>query len=440
MGQRLGMNTTSHNIANASTPGFSRQRVDLVASMPLPVQGGYIGTGVLADHIGRIRERFIDQQIRSSNDLLGDASAQYSILSQVEALVNEPSDVGLGNALNEFFLAFQNLAVRPEESSSRNAVLQQGTLLTQKFYSLNNSLTQLRDNLIDDVKLKIQKVNQLTKELSDLDIMIVSAAAVGSDPSDLKDSRDLKLEELSRLVNTKVSEDERGSIMVSVGGTVISSRGGAVALRVQVTGSQIAIVGDISGSEVRAPSGELGGAMKIYNTTLPDYMAKLDQIAATLISRVNTLHSGGRGLGSPAPTGLNFFTGTTAQSIAVNSSVLSNTDNIAASADGAPGNNQTAMAIAAVQNEKLMSGNSISISQFYNGWVSTIGASINSAEGTSKAQELVLQQMENQRNQVSSVSLDEEMVNLMKYQRAFDAAARVVATVDDLFQTILDMR
>ena len=129
--QQTGMNVTSHNIANANTIGYSRQRVDLIATLPVPGLGGLLGTGVTVDHIGRIRDAFIDQQIRLANSSYGDASARQTILSQIEVTLNEPSDGGLGSAITKFFNSFQDLAVHPEESGPRNAVVQQGTMLAQ---------------------------------------------------------------------------------------------------------------------------------------------------------------------------------------------------------------------------------------------------------------------------------------------------------------------
>lgn len=437
--QRAGMEITSHNVANAGTKGYSRQRVEFQATPPEKTPLGLIGTGVTTIHIGRVRERFIDQQIRNANDTFGESSKQQNVLSLVEAVINEPSDTGLNGALSKFFNAFQNLSLHPEETSTRNDVLQQGVLLAQSFQRLSTSLVQLKSDLLNDVNAKLDRVNQLTQEISNLDVQITAITSSNYDPSDAKDQLDLKLDELSQLVPIKVSEDQRGSLMVSIGGTMVASRAGAVALKSLVSGTTVKIVGEISGKDVNVGSGELGGILKSHNTIIPGYQAKLNQVAAALISRVNTLHAAGFGLGPPPPTGNNFFAGTDATDIAVDPVIVSNVSNIAASVDGLSGDNQIAVAIAHVENEKLLNGNTMTISQTYRGLVSEIGSDITSSGNIAKAQELVLTQLENQRSAVSGVSIDEEMTNLIKFQRSFDAAARIVTTANDMFQTILDL-
>lgn len=437
--QRAGMNVTSHNIANASTTGYSRQRVEFQATAPERTSLGLLGTGVTTQHIGRVRERFIDQQIRSASDTLGESSTQQSILGQIEAVVNEPSDTGLSSALTGFFNAFQSLALHPEETSSRNEVLQKGIQLGRSFQRLSNSLSQLRSDLLDDVDSKLDRINQLTEEISDLDVQITAMTTAGLDPSDAKDQLDLKIDELSKLASTKVSEDQSGSVMISIGGTMVASRAGSVALKSDASGGTLKIVMAASGREVPIGSGELGGLLKIYNTTIPGYQSSLNEIASALIDRVNTVHAGGYGLGSPPTTGENFFSGTDATNIVVDSAITSNINAIAASATGDPGNNDTALALAGVQDELLVNGSTKTLAQAYRGLVSTIGSDIQSAENTANAQELVLEQLENQRSAVSGVSIDEEMTSLIKYQRSFEAAARVVTTVDDMFETVLNL-
>lgn len=439
MAQQVGIGVTSNNIANASTPGYSRQRVDLVATEPSRETAGLLGTGVMAKHVGRIRERFIDQQVRLAHHSLAQASTQQRILGQIEAMLNEPSDAGLSAAINRFLNAFQNLAIHPEETATRNDVLQQGVLLTHSFRRLSSGLKQLRSDLVDDINAQLARVNSLTKEISDLDVQITNAKAVGLDASNAKDQRDSKLEELSKLANISVSEDSRGSVMVSLGGTMLASRAGSVALKALRVGDEIRIVSDQSNNPIAVSSGQLGGVLRLYNTTIPSYLAKLDQIAAALIQRVNTLHAAGFGIGNPPPTGNNFFSGADAESIGIDPIIQSGVNNIAASEDGMPGNNRVALAIAAVGNEPLLNGNTVTVLQSYNSLVSEVGSLLNAADTTQSLQELVLAQLENQRSAVSGVSLDEEMTNLIKFQRSFDAAARVVNAVNELFETILKM-
>jgi flagellar hook-associated protein 1 FlgK len=439
MSQQVGINVTSHNIANASTPGYSRQRVSLTTTPALRETYGFLGTGVQAQSIGRLRDAYLDQQIRYSNGAMSSATAQQGVLTQVEASFNEPSDAGLSAVMSQFFNAWQDLSTHPEDSSARNSVIQQGTLLSQSFQRLHTELTQIGASLIDDVNVKIGSINQLTAEISDLNNRITSAAASGGEPSDLEDQRDLKIEELSKLANIQVSIDTNGTANVSIGGMTVASSTGSIPLTAEQVGGQIQIFTAKDHIQVNVTSGEVGGELKMYNTTIPGYLSRLDELAGALIDHVNALHSAGYGLGTPPSTGVNFFSGTSAADISVDAAVAADPSLVAASQDGTPGDNSVALAIANAANDKVMTGNTLTLSQFYNGLASSVGSDINAVSGTADSQQLVLAQLENQRQSVSGVSLDEEMTNLIQYQRAYDAAARLVNTANQMFQTVIDM-
>ncbi len=439
MTQQVAINVTGHNISNASTDGYSRQRVSLTETPALWERYGYLGTGVQVSSIDRMRDSFLDGQVRTSNGLESAATTQQQILSQVEASFNEPSDAGLSSTMTQFFNAWQTLSTHPEDSSSRNAVVQQGTLLAQSFQRLHSELTQEHDSLRDDIAAKLTSINQLTSEIADLNNKITSATAAGGVPNDLEDERDLKLDELSKLANISVSKDSGGAVMVSIGGMVVASRGGAVALSSQEANGQMQIVTAKDQVPVSVTSGELGGELNVFNTTLPGYLSKLDELAGALINRVNTLHSAGYGLGTPPSTGIAFFSGTGAADMAVNANVAADPNLVAASQDGNAGDNQVALAIANVANDKVLTGNTLTVSQFYSGLASSVGSDITGVQSTSNAQQLVLTQLENQRSSVSGVSLDEEMTNLIQYQHSYDAAARLVTIANNMFETVLNM-
>ena len=437
--QQIGIAVTSHNVSNASTPGYSRQQVTLVPTLASKETFGYLGTGVMAESVTRIRDKFLDQQVQYSNSATGEADMQQQILSQVEASINEPSDAGLSSAMTNFFNSFQDLSLHPEESTARNGVIQQGTLMSDTFHRLHNEISQLQSSLVDDASAKVTQINQLTSEISDLDVRITNAGANGAEPSDLLDQRDLRIEELSKLANVTVGTDPKCSVMVSIGNTMVASRAGSVPLSVVQTGSQINIATSSGNVPVTIGGGELGGVQQLANTTLPGYLSQLDTLAGAMINRVNALHSTGYGTGTPPPTGVTFFSGTTAADIAVNPAVASDPSMVAASADGTSGNNDIALAISNIVNEPLLSGNTLTLAQYYNGVASGVGSAINGAEAVQNSQQLIMSQLESQRSSVSGVSLDEEMTNLIQYQRAYQAAARLVNTTNEMFQSIIDM-
>jgi len=437
--QSTAMNVTSHNIANANSPGYTRQRVDLAATMPLKDMSGFlIGTGVSVAAIERLRDRFIDNQFRQTNSSLGSATMRHTVLSQIEAGLSEPSENGIQALLTGFFNSFQELASHPEESSARQAVLQQANRLVSAFNRIAGTFTAQRMTVAEDTTSKVNRINELTRRIAELNRQITNAQNAGNVPSDLMDQRDRALDQLSQYTSITASLDSQGSMIVSIGGVMVAGNGTSVSLQSAVV-SGVLKVSTTTGQEVNINGGELGSALELYNTTIPEYMTKLDEMANALIARVNAVHAAGYGLGNPPPTGINFFTGSGAAGIAINTQISSNINTIAASSTGAPGDNQTALALFNISSEQLMGNNTLTLAQFYAGFVSGIGSAVSSAQGAGSGAELVLAQLSNQREMVSGVSLDEEMTNMIKFQRSFEAAARVVRTTDELIQTILNM-
>jgi flagellar hook-associated protein 1 FlgK len=438
--QSTAMNVTSHNIANANALGYTRQRVDFGATMPLRnAQGLLIGTGVSIDAIERLRDRFIDTQFRQANSSLGSASLRHNILSQIEAGLGEPSANGLQALLSGFFNSFQELASHPEESAPRQAVLQQATQLVSAFNRISSNFTTQRTALADEASNKVDRINELTRQIAELNRQIAIARSSGSNvPSDLMDRRDEALDQLSELTSITASLDSQGAMIVSIGGVMVAGNGTSVTLQGNVVNGVFKVTAP-GGQDVPITGGELGSALELYNTTIPGYMTQLDDLANALIARVNAVHAAGYGLGNPPRTGINFFTGSGASGIAINSQISSDINNIAASSTGAPGDNRNALALFGISTEQIMGNNTLTLAQYYGNFVSNLGAAVSSAEGSGRGAELVLAQLTMQRESVSGVSLDEEMTNMIKFQRSFEAAARIVQTTDELIRTILNM-
>lgn len=464
LAQQYGMNVTGHNIANASTPGYSRQRASFTTTSPSESAAGLLGTGVVVQSVERLRNRFIDQQIRSSNDALGMAGIEYQLLSQIEATFNEPSATGLNGALTTFFTSWQTLSTHPEDTVTRNTLLTDATTLTHTFHRMHKEMSTLRGSLRDELQTKLDRINTLTAEIADLNVKVTASTVAGQNTGDLKDMLGGKIDELSQLANITVNEGPHGVSMVLLGGVLIADKGSSHTLRLAAAPStavngttfdQLRVVTDL-GVEASLTGGEVGGYLKSYNATIPDAMGRLDRLAEALISEVNRHHTAGYGLQNPPQTGIRFFGGMDAATIGIDLTDTStgaapgsnpSLANIAASsAAGVSGNNEIALLIAQAFDRKpltdaggstLLGG--LSLSAYFNQSVTRIGSGVNSASTLLDSQELVLGQLTQQRDAVSGVSLDEEMTNMIKFQRAFDAAARMVNTADEMFQTILNM-
>ena len=460
LAQQYGMSVTSHNIANAGTPGYSRQRGLMIPNVPLRTSAGLIGTGVLMVGVTRIRDQFIDQQLRGSFQSMGAATAEQGVLRHIEALLNEPSTGGMSAILTRFFTAWQDLSTSPEDAVAREQVRQEGNFLAGAFRSMHGELTALRSSVRDNLTSTVDRINTLAKEIAEVNAQIISASASGDEAPDLRDLRDAKLEELATLGSISVSEDDQGAVTVSLGGAVITSRNGFSPVMLAAaptagfggtTFDQLQIVTERGQNPVSVTSGELGGLLTSYNQTIPDQIGNLDQLARAIIDAVNTVHQNGYGQGSPPPTGINFFLGSDALTFGLDLTDTSTgaapgsnprTDNIAAAAGPPPpasGDNAIALQIAALIDEPQASLGGRSIAEFYGAMAARVGTSLQAVDQKVYSTEMVLAQLENQREAVSGVSLDEEMTNMIRYQRAFDAAARVIATADEMFQTLLGM-
>jgi flagellar hook-associated protein 1 FlgK len=461
--QQFGIAVTGHNIANAGTAGYSRQRADLVATPPSQTYNGLLGTGVTVEGVTRLRNSFIDQQIRSSNNSLGSSTSDYQILSQVEATFNEPSDSALSGTLNKFFSAWQDLSTHPEDSVARNALMLQGQDVSDSFHRLYNDTSNFRNSLRDEFSSKIDRINTLSKEISDLNVSITANATGGGNPSDMKDMLDTKIDELSKLANITVSEGPNGTSLVALGGTTIAGNGSSLALKIatgataSVSGStfdQLRVTTELGGTAVNLTGGEAGSILKSYNTAIPDTLGRLNTLAGGIISSVNALHSAGYGEQQPAKSGINFFMGSDALSINIDLTDPSsapgsnpNLANIAASSSATTsGGNSVALAIAGLQDKRpLVSGtgatmlDGLSITEYYNRMVTNVGSAVNSADTLQQSQESVVSQLTAQQDGVAGVSLDEEMTNLIEFQKSFEAAAKIVNTVSEMYDTIIQM-
>ncbi len=443
---RLGLDVTSNNIANVNTPGYSRQRVELQNAQPMQLVKGQLGLGVKVSQIRRVRDQLLDFQYRRASYTLGKAQIQENTLLQVETIIQEPSENSLGNLLSEFFSEFSNLAAEPENTAIRNTIVQKATSLVDSFRTKFERLEALQESLIKEATSAADQINEMVRQIADLNTKIMAVDGSGGSANDLKDQRDLLLDKLSEYVDVRYIQNDKGNLTVTAEGIMLASGDSANVVEVKTTAEngvrQLKVL--IGGKEVALKSGKLGGMLELANKTLPSLMDKLNTMAKSVIEEVNRLHRAGNGLpvGTPPTpqTGLDFFVGTDARSIDINQEITSNVANIAASLDGSPGNGEVALAISNLRNKAIFNAQTDTLSDYYSNMVTELGTQIQTATNTRSAQELLRNQIQNQRDSVSGVSLDEEMTKLIQYQRSLEAAARVVRVVDDVLETVIGLK
>jgi flagellar hook-associated protein 1 FlgK len=464
-----GIDVTGHNISNVNTPGYTRQSLILEASQVESKNRLKLGMGVLADSVSQAVDRFTVQMIQQRTSALSDAESKKSNLDYIQGLFNDTTDNGLQKSMSAFWNAWQDLADNPGGTPERTALLEKGRTLSEKFRTMRYDLVQARDEMNKNLDLSIEQVNTLTGQIATLNEQIVASEASGTSANDLRDSRNNLVEQLSQLMAVTTVETEGGSlsVMTSKGLSLVD---GVYAQAFSRVGDEIRwggvprdISDDLSG-------GKLGAWLDLRDETIPQYIANLDELAGTLMFQVNQQHY--RGFAADGSTGLTFFTANPGDDYATSTAAADFTGaaaliDLSADVDGKPakiaaasnpnqsGNNENALAIQAIQDGKLdirkwtyssrgvvtaSNTESVTVDDYYNGLVGDIGLLTEETGQNLAFHQTMINQLNEVRDSVSGVSLDEEMINLIKYQHAYAAASRLVTVSDEMLQTLLNIR
>jgi flagellar hook-associated protein 1 len=427
LAQQRSLDVTSHNIANASTVGYTRQEATLAASAPLyvPTSGGpaagALGTGVDVQSYRRVRDQFLDLQYRGQSMSLGEQTARSDALSQTELSFAEPGDNGIANALGKFWSAWGDVTNGPESAPARQALVDNARGLSQQINDLQSSLAGARQRAADEYTQLTAaggEVNRISSDLGSTLNAIRDAEMTGAQPNDLYDRRDLLLDQLSSMGQVSVTQSPGGSIDVSLGGVTIVDAD-------DTTGIASVPAGAFPPSFPSSPGGRLGALLDLQSATGPigSYQTDLAAMAQSLADSVN---------GAYGATGTNFFTFGTGASglpeISLNEPAISATT-LVGGLGGASDNS------IALQIEDLRGGDA---DKRYSQLVTRMGNEVAQA-GRSKATAQVLtDNLTDRRESVSGVSLDEEMTNIIRFQRAYQASARAMSTTDEMLDTLIN--
>jgi flagellar hook-associated protein 1 FlgK len=303
---QFNLRVIAHNIANSGTPGFSRQRAELIPSPPLPYpsisRGDYpqqLGTGVDVDAVRRIRDEFLDEVIRMQTGAQGRNETVEAALGQVELIFNEPGEYTLGTLIDNFFAAWQDLANNPELVSTRANLREQGISLVREINRLDTSLRRLREEMAAQLKIKVGEANDLAHQISDLNIQISQVQGLGENPNDLMDQRDLLAEELSEIIPVTTIEQLDGSMSVLIGGLRMVEMDKVQELEI------ILDPHDPEKLSVRFKNrnlpnlngkGVLAGLIEVRDEVIPFFQSRIDNLTTALVNRVNVQHLRGFGL------------------------------------------------------------------------------------------------------------------------------------------------
>lgn len=469
------LTTTAHNMANVNTKGYSRQVVDLTASRPMEAIGmmrsnmpGQIGTGVEFESIRRLREGFLDHQYQNEYTNLNEWLVRQDTLEKIELFMAEPSDTGIRQVMDNFWNSWHQLSEYPDNLETRAVVKESALAMTDAFNHLSKQLADFRADLTENIQVVTTQGNTLVGQLAQLNQEIYRIEGLGNNANDLRDQRDLLMDELSGLVNISYTEQADG-YEVRMGETVLVTGGTATDFTEELVTAS-AESGDLNG-------GKLAGLIYSRDELVTQYDTQLEALVKTMADAVNDLHQQGYTLNEPAELGGAFFTydaDNPAGTISVAADIQENVLHIAAStrtyidADGVEqvvrGNNELALEMAALknnpfdffvrdeetdgENEDGEDGssdetreiilNNGTFDEFFRAVIGELGVQTSEAGRRVANQHVLVDQIDIRRQSVSGVSLDEEMSNMIKFQHGYNAAARAMTTFDELLDRVIN--
>ena len=476
--QQVSLDITGHNVANANNPNYSRQTAVHTATRPFPTptmgytsSNGQVGTGVEISPIVRMRDSFVDMRLRQQMQSRNFWETIEQGLSQVELFFNEPSENSIHYALDQLWDSLQDLSRDPELMAVREVVVQRAQLLVESIRGTREHLQRLSENLNDNIPIKVGEVNILAQRLAALNAEIGKVSATGSMPNDLLDTRDALLEDLSKLVDIEVVQDFGNMVTVTIGGATLVHRGKAYELSTATEKDSAfsydknQIVWKDTGSKAQISGGEIGGMLKLRDEELQYFIEQLDQWTWEFAVEFNKIHQNGYDLygdgGAYDPSDPNsqvfrFFTFDTletppdldsphdaratfaAANIKINADIVKDVGKIRASSlPDARGNGDNALQLAKLRSEPPGTS-TVTLGDKFNAIIANLGVKAQEAIRMTENQVVLENHLLNLKESISGVSLDEEMANMIRFQHAYSAAARMMTAVDETLDIIIN--
>jgi flagellar hook-associated protein 1 FlgK len=436
------LDVAGNNIANASTPGYVRERVNL-ASQPAPtptlsMPGGGSGQGVIVLGTTRLVDANADNQDIAAQGDASAASETQSLLNQAQAALNEPGTSGISGQLASFWSQWDAVANNPTDQAARATLLSTASTVAAAFNQTSSALAQVRSGASASALSDAQQVNQLAAQVAQLNSEVVGATAGGSDATGLADQRSTLIGQLAQMAGVSVRSEANGSVDVMMGSELLVQ--GTFASKISATAdpSTGAVTLTWPDSSTVAAGGELGALVRGVNTTIPAYLSQLDSAAVALRDAVNSQQAAGvtwSGVGTPSQAsapGQALFTGTGAASLAVAAGMTG--AGIAAGAPSAgPGDGSNAQLMAELGSSPT------GADALYRGFVGQLGTDVSAATTHATATATIQGQADAQRQSTEGVNLDEELANMTQFQTAYSASAKYLSAVDQTIQTLLAM-
>jgi flagellar hook-associated protein 1 FlgK len=435
------LDVTGHNISNVDTAGYTRQTVEFRANDPTQFwMGGVhsLGNGVSIASVNRIQDAFLEQRKLGASGDTGKFMQMTDSLNNIQSLFLEPGGSGIADAMDKFFNAWSALSSNPNEATARMQVQQAGDTLASRVRTTYSSLKDQATFTQESIKDTLDQVQSLSQKIAELNGQIRQKQAEGSEPNDLMDMRDQALRDLGQLVDINTFQQPDGTVNVYMNQLTLVDSAGAVPTPMSYD-TMTNTISDASGTfDVR--SGKLRALFESAEQ-IKSYEGNLDSLANNLRTQINAIHQTGTNpLGN---TGVNFFNDSVPQSGAIDfdldPAVAANPQAIATSTTGDPGDGGLALAISRLKDQSVGALGNVTFGNYFGNMVSDIGRKAQYWQAQVDNQQAMNAQIDNQIQAVSGVSLDDEMANMLRFQRSYQAAAKALSIFDQMTEDLINM-
>ena len=432
------LSVTSNNIVNADTPGYSRQRVDKAPVGQL-MPGYNAGLGVNVTGITRLRNDLADIQLHDKRQEMGYMQEREKVLEQLEASMASDSGGDLDVQIGKLFNTFSELSNDPQDMSVRNNLVGDARQLSEKLEDMNRNLDRVSDTTRDSITSNIRQINDLLSDLASLNKSITTAEAMGRPDNVSLDIQIAKLEKLSNLVDIETTTVKNGSLEVHIGGVQVLAEDRFRELQPDLNDVEKTYRVELgNGTTINPSGGKLAASIDMYQQDIPGMIDRLDQIAGTLVTEVNTLHNQGFGLEDGVTRDFFDPAGVTAATIRVNQEIVDNHQHIAASSNaGEAGTGEIAASLAELRNQQLVEGRKLI--DYSVDTISQPGSELSRLRNSMDTRESEIRMLEVQQEREAGVNIDEELSLMIQFQQAYQGAARVMSSAQQMYDTLINL-
>ena len=433
------LSATSNNIANADTPGYTREVAQFSENQESVSSSGVNGGGVTLSGLQSVRDELLNLQIQQQTSLQSSVDTQSSTLQQLQSYFSSTGGGDIATALSSFSTNLSQLSATPADSGARQGVLSSAQDLANAFNNTSSGLTSAQSDADGQVTQTVAQINTLTSQIAQLNGQLSQMTATGEDGGTVQDQRDELVQQLSTLTGVAITQSSSGETITTGNGSPLVMGNQSFTLQTATGTNGMQQVLNSTGANITSSlqGGQLGGAIQIRDQVIPGFLSQLNTLASQLTASVNAAQAKGFDSNGNAGQDLFSISANPSNAAATMSVALTNPALVAASSDGSAGSNGNLANLSATLTNSLPSGQTPAAA--FASLVFQVGNSASNATAQSTAIGLNLQQLTDQQGSISAVNTNEEATNLMRYQTAYEAAARIISTIQQLSTVTLNM-